>query len=282
MEVDFCILNDLSLPLCDYNYKEQVLSFIKVINSLKVKNINTIRASFDFRELESFTESKNLNQILGQGDIDFSRRLKSLITNTITKFESPLIRDDETKQQEELELNSEYFIDDNPCNTGLACADIWGTFCISFLTSEHWENESIELNKIHIIDEESIVIIQNISKEEHSSRLNFIQRPTFRNVDDLLSKLTLQNSKFSLVFFQKSRLDINSLYEENTNNINRLYDLFCSIQSSPELGIGKPEKLKEDKSGCMSRRVNKEDRIVYKQVDNETVEIYSCKGHYEK
>ncbi len=46
-------------------------------------------------------------------------------------------------------------------------------------------------------------------------------------------------------------------------------------------GEGKPERLKDDLSGYYSRRINEKDRLVYKILPNDVVEIYSCKGHYE-
>jgi len=45
------------------------------------------------------------------------------------------------------------------------------------------------------------------------------------------------------------------------------------------MGIGKPEKLKHDLSGQWSRRINEEHRIIY-EVVNDTLHIYSLKGHY--
>ena len=45
-------------------------------------------------------------------------------------------------------------------------------------------------------------------------------------------------------------------------------------------GIGKPEPLKENYSGWWSRRIDEENRIVYKEREGSIV-IASCKGHYE-
>lgn len=44
-------------------------------------------------------------------------------------------------------------------------------------------------------------------------------------------------------------------------------------------GIGKPEALKYRKA--WSRRINHEDRLVYCINADGTIEVYSCKGHYE-
>jgi toxin YoeB len=44
-------------------------------------------------------------------------------------------------------------------------------------------------------------------------------------------------------------------------------------------GIGKPEPLKHNLTGCWSRRINHEHRLVY-FVRNDLITILSIKGHY--
>ncbi len=43
--------------------------------------------------------------------------------------------------------------------------------------------------------------------------------------------------------------------------------------------MGKPEALKQQPSGYWSRRIDQENRLVYK-VTNEEIIILSCKYHY--
>ena len=45
-------------------------------------------------------------------------------------------------------------------------------------------------------------------------------------------------------------------------------------------GIGKPELLKHDLSGYMSRRITEEHRLVYKITDGK-IFIIQCRCHYE-
>ena len=52
------------------------------------------------------------------------------------------------------------------------------------------------------------------------------------------------------------------------------------MQEHPFEGIGKPETLKYNLSGFWSRRIDRENRILYKIID-ETIWIYSLKGHYD-
>jgi toxin YoeB len=45
-------------------------------------------------------------------------------------------------------------------------------------------------------------------------------------------------------------------------------------------GIGKPEPLKGELSGFWSRRIDDSNRLVYR-INGGTLEILSCKGHYD-
>jgi len=59
----------------------------------------------------------------------------------------------------------------------------------------------------------------------------------------------------------------------------KISELLEAIKKDPFSGIGKPESLKHNLSGKWSRRINAEHRLVY-LVEDETVYIYSAKGHY--
>lgn len=60
----------------------------------------------------------------------------------------------------------------------------------------------------------------------------------------------------------------------------RIFLLIAAIEAMPFIGIGKPEPLKYEFSGCWSRRINKEHRIIYRVVDNAIVQLLSCRYHY--
>lgn len=51
------------------------------------------------------------------------------------------------------------------------------------------------------------------------------------------------------------------------------------VQRDPFPGLGKPELLKHELSGCWSRRINQEHRMVY-QVLPEKIRILACRFHY--
>ena len=61
--------------------------------------------------------------------------------------------------------------------------------------------------------------------------------------------------------------------------LKRINQLITDIKRVPFDGIGKPEPLKGNLSGCWSRRINDEHRLVY-AVENDMVLIISCRGHY--
>jgi len=61
--------------------------------------------------------------------------------------------------------------------------------------------------------------------------------------------------------------------------LQRINDLIKDTLRSPFKGIGKPEPLKGDLSGCWSRRINEEHRLVY-TVKEKRLHILQCRFHY--
>ena len=59
----------------------------------------------------------------------------------------------------------------------------------------------------------------------------------------------------------------------------RIMKLVREIQRDPFSGLGKPEALKHELSGCWSRRINQEHRLVY-QVQEDKIRILACRFHY--
>ena len=51
------------------------------------------------------------------------------------------------------------------------------------------------------------------------------------------------------------------------------------IEKDPFQGIGKPEPLKHELSGCWSRRIDSVHRIVY-QVSDKQIKLLQCRYHY--
>jgi len=61
--------------------------------------------------------------------------------------------------------------------------------------------------------------------------------------------------------------------------LKKIRELIEAIAQDPFDGIGKPEPLKHELSGCWARRINKEHRLVY-EVTESSIFILSAKGHY--
>ena len=72
------------------------------------------------------------------------------------------------------------------------------------------------------------------------------------------------------------------LYWQNHDKkvLRQINKLVKDITRSPFEGLGKPEPLRENLRGLWSRRINKEHRLVYLVREN-TVLIFSCRGHYD-
>ncbi|MBN2893560.1 MAG: Txe/YoeB family addiction module toxin [Bacteroidales bacterium] len=83
-----------------------------------------------------------------------------------------------------------------------------------------------------------------------------------------------------IISFEQSALQDYITWSSLDKNIfKKINKLIKDILRSPFEGEGKPEALKYEMSGYWSRRISDSDRLVYK-VENETVLIIQCKGHY--
>lgn len=61
--------------------------------------------------------------------------------------------------------------------------------------------------------------------------------------------------------------------------LKKIAQLIKSASQTPYEGIGKPEPLKYNLTGCWSRRIDHEHRIVY-EVHADKISVLSLKGHY--
>jgi len=69
--------------------------------------------------------------------------------------------------------------------------------------------------------------------------------------------------------------------ETQPHLLKRLNDLIKDAKRSGFQGIGKPEPLKGDLSGCWSRRINSEHRLIYR-IEKDALLVISCRYHYKK
>lgn len=64
--------------------------------------------------------------------------------------------------------------------------------------------------------------------------------------------------------------------------LQKLRALIKELADHPTTGTGKPELMRNNFSGCWSRRINHKHRLVY-SIHEEvvTVMVLSCRGHYD-
>ena len=67
--------------------------------------------------------------------------------------------------------------------------------------------------------------------------------------------------------------------DKNRKKALQIVKLIKKIQRSPFEGTGKPEPLKHELSGCWSRRIDREHRLVY-EVKKDKIRILACRYHY--
>ena len=83
-----------------------------------------------------------------------------------------------------------------------------------------------------------------------------------------------------LKFKPTAETDLQFWYETSNKKIlKRIEELLKSTIETPFSGIGKPEPLRYNLSGYWSRRIDQENRMIYK-VEDDTITIHSLRGHY--
>ncbi len=83
----------------------------------------------------------------------------------------------------------------------------------------------------------------------------------------------------NLEFDQDAVEDLSYWVKKDRRKAEKILDLVQEIAKDPFCGTGKPEPLKHNLSGCWSRRIDQEHRIVY-SVEDEKIRILSCRFHY--
>lgn len=67
---------------------------------------------------------------------------------------------------------------------------------------------------------------------------------------------------------------------QDKKTLKRINNLIKDIERNGYQGIGKPEPLRGDLQGFWSRRIDDVNRLVFR-IQNDILEIVSCKGHYD-
>ena len=82
-----------------------------------------------------------------------------------------------------------------------------------------------------------------------------------------------------LVFTESAWQDYLWFQERDRKLLKRINALIKEVLRSPFEGIGKPEALEADLSGCWSRRINYEHRLIYRLKDGDII-VLACRYHY--
>jgi len=88
-----------------------------------------------------------------------------------------------------------------------------------------------------------------------------------------------------LAFTPQGWVDYLHWQENDDSMLRRINELVRDALRSPFAGIGKPEPLSRNLRGWWSRRITQEHRLVYRVYgtgDQQSLEIASCRFHYER
>lgn len=181
--VAFSVFNELSLPISSESLFGDFFDLLKLLND---KNLKKIRMEKEFTHYPEILPDTNFQQFFGRlQDKDKKTRLRSFINNNICIIESPLIKDDEDEEFEDILINTYSY---QGCQNfgGLTSGYIWNTLVVSFNSNENWNNHKIIIQR----NNESIEV-QHVSSISHlNSHTTFF--------DNLESELQLSISKENL------------------------------------------------------------------------------------
>ena len=85
----------------------------------------------------------------------------------------------------------------------------------------------------------------------------------------------MKNLEFDPAAFE----DLAWWIEKDRKQALKIIKLIDAIQRDPFKGVGQPEPLKHELSGCWSRRISQEHRLVYQVLEGK-IRILACRYHY--
>lgn len=83
------------------------------------------------------------------------------------------------------------------------------------------------------------------------------------------------------VFVEESWEDYLYWQKTDTKKLKKINELLKDIARNLYTGIGKPEPLRFKYSGFWSRRIDEENRLIYRVIDDE-IHIAKCRFHYDE
>lgn len=73
--------------------------------------------------------------------------------------------------------------------------------------------------------------------------------------------------------------DLRHWLKTDKKQAERILALLEEVRRTPIAGTGKPEPLRFQLTGCWSRRIDREHRLVY-QVEEKEIVVIACRYHY--
>jgi toxin YoeB len=84
----------------------------------------------------------------------------------------------------------------------------------------------------------------------------------------------------SINFIDEGWEDYQYWQTQDKKTLKRINKLIDDIARNGNTGIGKPEGLVADLSGYWSRHIDEKNRLIYRILDDGTIEIHACRSHY--
>jgi toxin YoeB len=84
-----------------------------------------------------------------------------------------------------------------------------------------------------------------------------------------------------ITWFEEAWDDYRYWQTQDKKTIKRINQLLQDSMRNGYSGIGKPEPLKGEFSGFWSRRIDDVNRFVYRLAEDGSIEVLSCRGHYD-
>ncbi len=83
----------------------------------------------------------------------------------------------------------------------------------------------------------------------------------------------------NIIFTDEAWSDYVYWQGQDRKTLKRIEQLIDAAKRTPFNGVGKPEPLRGNLSGCWSRRIDETNRLVY-VVNDRDITIISCRYHY--
>lgn len=86
---------------------------------------------------------------------------------------------------------------------------------------------------------------------------------------------------YNVLYTSRAQEDLEEWKRQDKRVLKRICMLIANMRETPYSGIGKPEALRFEWSGCYSRRIDVKHRLVYKvNEDERVIYVLQMRDHY--